>query len=92
MLLQFYQRIRDQYINQTPMGTEKGAPMHLTPRLEGYRAALELYEYPRWLWEWLIEWGIAIHGMVHGMAPVTEMDWMLEFGRPRRLVGFGELM
>ena len=45
-LVEFYQRVADQWINQTPMGVDKGPPI-LTPRLEGYEAALRLHGYPR---------------------------------------------
>ena len=54
-IIVFFQRVQDQYINQTPMGTSDGTVI-CTPRLEGYEAALRLYEYPREDWAVLIDY------------------------------------
>lgn len=68
-LVGFYTRVADQYTNQTPMGTEKGPPV-LTPRLEGYAAALRLHRYQRADWSWLVEGASYLHRVVHGQERI----------------------
>lgn len=74
-LLGFYRLVSDQYINQTPMGAGKDHPMVTTPRLEGYEAALRLYEYPREHWAWLTTWAIALHRFHKGLDELTLLEW-----------------
>lgn len=75
----FYRRVAGQYVNQTPMGAAKGPPV-LTVDLGAYRAALEVYGYPRALWRWLAESAAWLHGLVRGQL---EVDWRAELGKPR---------
>ena len=74
------------------MGTEKGAPPHLSPRLEGYAAALRVYGYPENLWDWLIRWATTLHGMVHGMTKVEVNEWYAEFWKHKKQCGLEELL
>jgi hypothetical protein len=50
----FYQRVADQYVNQTPMGIKDSPPL-VTPRMEGYEAVLRVYGYPKDQWVWLVD-------------------------------------
>jgi hypothetical protein len=63
----FFQRVSDQYINQAPMGTEKGKPPVVTPRLEAYEVALRAHRYPRELWGWLMDATRTLHNLFHGI-------------------------
>ena len=60
VLIGFYRRVADQYINQTPMGMKEGPPI-TTPRLEGYEAALRLYGYPKCEWSGLVDGAVMLH-------------------------------
>ena len=60
VLIGFYRRVADQYINQTPMGVKDGPPI-TTPRLEGYEAALRLYGYDRCEWSGLVDGAVMLH-------------------------------
>lgn len=42
----FYRNVRDQVVNQAPLGTKDGKP-YTTPRLEAWEAACRLYGVPR---------------------------------------------
>lgn len=44
-MVEFYQTVRDQVVNQTPMGMEGGG-VYLSPRLEAWVAACELLGVP----------------------------------------------
>lgn len=72
-MIQFFRCVESQYINQTPMGAGRDTPPLLTPRLEGYEAALRLHRYPRELWEWLTHWAQVLHRFHRGLEalPVT---------------------
>ena len=63
--------------------------MVLTPRLEAYRAALELYGYPREEWETLTRGAVTLHRLIHKMDSV---HWPDEVGKPRHRVEPEELM
>jgi hypothetical protein len=78
-LVQFCQRVTDQYINQTPMGAAEGPPI-LTPRLEGWRAVLRLYGYPRERWQELIDWGRMLDRLIK--HPKSVPNFVLELGVP----------
>jgi len=78
-LVAFYQRVSDQYFNQTPMGAEKGAPPVITPRLEGYEAALRLYRYPRAHWAWLVDGAVVLHRLVN--EGTAKFPWLRETGK-----------
>ena len=76
-MVEFYQQVRDQVINQTPMGMEGGG-VYLTPRLEAWVAAAELLEVPGGRREPLIRATRFLHeavedrersGSVHRMEP-----------------------
>ncbi len=71
-LVEFYRTVADQYINQTPMGAGEGQPMHLTPRLEGYEAALRIGGYPRELWRWLTHWAKVLHRFHRGLEKLPQ--------------------
>lgn len=60
------------------MGGAKGEPPILTPRLEGYEAALRIYGYPRSEWAWLVQGAATLHALVHGLDRV---NWLLETGK-----------
>ena len=77
----FYRRVSDQYINQTPMGAGKNRPPVLTPRLEGYEAALRVGSYPRHLWEWLMDTAAMLHRLVR---EIDTVDWHMELGKSLR--------
>ena len=77
-LIEFYSCVSDQWFNQTPMGGAKGQPPVLTPRLEGYEAALRIYGYDRALWPWLVRGASMLHGLVHGSDKV---NWLRETGK-----------
>lgn len=70
LAVRFYQRVRDQYENQTPMGVEKGKPLFLTMRLEAVESALRIYDYPRPLWGWLTDTAMLLHRLVHKLERV----------------------
>lgn len=70
LAVRFYQIVRDQYINQTPMGTDKGKPLFLTLRLEAVESALRIYGYPRALWGWLTDIAVMLHRLVHKLDRV----------------------
>ncbi len=59
------------------MGVEGGSPI-LTPRLEGYEAALRLHGYAESDWPWLVNWGQCIHRLVHKMERI---NWHQELGK-----------
>lgn len=44
-MVEFYQTVRDQVINQTPLGMEGGG-VYLSPRLEAWVAACDLLRVP----------------------------------------------
>ncbi len=69
LLLEFYRRVADQWINQTPFGVKEGKPV-LTPRLEGLEAALRAYDYPKEQWSWLVDGARLLHSLVHGQEPM----------------------
>ena len=50
----------------------------LTPRMEGYEAALRLHGYPRELWPWLTEWARTLHRLFRKQ---DEVDWYSETGK-----------
>jgi hypothetical protein len=81
-IVRFYERVSDQFINQAPMGVEKG-PVPLTPRLEGYEAALRLYGYPETQWEFLVDGALMLHRLVQGVDVVL---WEYEMGKARHQV------
>jgi hypothetical protein len=83
----FYCRVRDQYDNLTPMGVEKGKPMALYPRIESYRAALELYGYPRTSWAWLTDGALLLHRLLHKLEHI---NWYAEFGKPLSQLSAGD--
>lgn len=86
-LLAFFRRVRDQYINQTPMGL-KDAPSIVTPRLEAYRVALRLYDYPRALWPWLTDGALMVHRLCNHL---DEVDWYAECGKGYGAVTFEDV-
>jgi len=71
----FYRRVALQYVNQ---GSTKEGKTVLTPRLEGFRAALDVYEYARADWPWLTDWASFLMGAVFGesspLLPVRFRD------------------
>ncbi len=73
-LIEFYQLVHDQYINQTPMGTGPGSPLIMTPRLEGYEAALRMHGYPAEHWPWLAHWAAVLHRLVHKIDTVPARE------------------
>ena len=91
-LIRFYHYVEDQYINQTPMGGGKDCPPLMTPRLEAYRAALEIHGYPRELWAWLTEWAKVLHRLHRKLDVVSALEWHREFGKPLRDVTPADLL
>ena len=73
----FYLRVRDQYINQAPMGVTKG-PLPLHPRIESYRAALELFGYPVDTWAWLTDGALLLHRLCNDLERI---NWYVECGK-----------
>lgn len=73
----FYQRVADQYVNQTPMGVKDGPPL-VTPRMEGYEAVLRIYGYPEDMWVWLVDLAREFDSWVKNKARVR--DLMGSFG------------
>lgn len=71
-------RVRDQYDNLAPMGVEKGHKLPLIPRIESYRAALDLYGYPRATWRWLTDGALLLHRLIHGLEHI---NWHSECGK-----------
>lgn len=49
IVIGFYQSVEDQVENLTPMGM-KGGGVIVVPRLEAWRAALEIHDFPRCDW------------------------------------------
>ena len=45
-MVEFYSAVRDQVVNQTPMGMDGGG-VYLSPRLEAWAAVAELLDVPR---------------------------------------------
>ena len=81
-VLSFYRRVGDLYINQTPMGVEKGQPV-LTPDLSAWKDVLEIYDYPKFLWTWLLDSSLMLHRLVRGL---DEVYWPYEMGKPQEHV------
>jgi hypothetical protein len=79
--IDFFHKVSDQYINQTPMGAGKGQPAILTVRLEGIHAALKLYDYPESQWAWLTDTANLIHRLLH---KIEEVEWLRETGKSYR--------
>lgn len=77
-VINFYRKVSDQYINQTPMGAKE--PI-VTPRVEAWEAVLRLHNYPEQDWRWLLETGTLLHRLIHKMEQV---DWMAETGKRYR--------
>ncbi len=88
-MIQFYRYVEDQYINQTPMGGGPDSPPVLTPRMEGYEAALRLHGYPRELWPWLTEWARTLHRLFRKQDVVS---WPKELGKSLRDVTPADLL
>jgi hypothetical protein len=80
-IVRFYERVADQFF-KAPMGVEKGA-VPLTPRLEGYEAALRLYGYPESEWEFLVDGAVMLHRLVRKLDKVM---WEFELGKPESAV------
>jgi len=64
-VVKFYSVVQDQVVNQTPLGVEGGRAV-LTPRLEGWLAACELYRVGEEDREDLVTMARAIFDSVHG--------------------------
>ena len=45
-MVEFYSAVRDQVVNQTPMGMDGGG-VYLSPRIEAWAAVAELLDVPR---------------------------------------------
>lgn len=71
-LIDFYRSVSDQVI-------ETGKDF--MPRLEGYRAGLEIGGHARRDWPWLCEGARTIHGF---MYRTNEVNWYRELGKPLR--------
>lgn len=59
-VLEFYQCVADQCINQAPMGTKDGKP-YTTPRLEAYEAACRVFGVPESRRPGLVEMAMWVH-------------------------------
>lgn len=59
------------------MGVKDG-PSICTPRLEAFRAALEVHGYPRELWSWLMDGATMIHRLCNQLDVV---NWYEELGK-----------
>lgn len=70
--MDFYRTVADQVV-------ETGKDF--MPRMEGYRAALELSGRPRETWPWLTEGARMIHGFMYKTA---DINWWAELGKPLR--------
>jgi hypothetical protein len=77
LIVGFYQRVADQYINQPDLRIGKDIPV-LTPRLEGYEAVLRVSRYPREMWQTLMDGAAMLHRLVQRMDRV---DWPRETGK-----------
>ncbi len=75
--MRFYDLVSDQFINQTPMGTDGGPPV-LTVRYEGYLAALEIHGYPRCMWASLSKGATVLHRLVN---KIDVVNWRQEIPR-----------
>ena len=60
------------------MGGAHGRPPVLTPRLEGYEAALRVGDYPRHLWEWYMDTAALLHRLFH---KIEKVEWLIETGK-----------
>lgn len=79
-LIEFYQLVHDQYINQTPMGTDKG-PAIVTIRYEAIEAALRVHGYQRVAWWWFARWAVTLHRLVNKTETI---NWYAELGKSYR--------
>lgn len=72
LIIEFYRRVSDQYIRQPDLSLGKGkeALPLLTPRLEGFEAALRSHDYPKELWGWLMDGAVTMFRLVHGLDHV----------------------
>ena len=87
-LIRFYQRISDQYTNQTPMGSGSSGPV-LTLRMEGVVAALDVYgETDPWERKWLTDGAFMLFRLVHKFDTV---NWHEELGKPLAAVVPGDV-
>ncbi len=66
-LIGFYRLVQDQVEGMANL-----------PRLDGYRAALELYEYPQAHHAWLVSGALTLHKLINKQDTVA---WQLETGK-----------
>jgi hypothetical protein len=71
------------------MGQGDGKPCYLSPRLEGYEAALRIYGYPQMLHGWLTDWARFLHALCHDM---DDVDWFTELGKPLNMTTYEDFL
>jgi len=69
-IMDFYGIVQDQTVNLTPMGVDGGGPHVLSPRLEGWVAACDLYDIPSESRPHLVEMARTLFEGIHGRISV----------------------